>query len=101
MPYLKYYLTKPSRNRNNMTKEQFAADLMKKFLDYHENYGKDGFLSERTDKEYFESKFPAYVEKQWNLRNDEVLQINSIAIADGDFITESQIECSAGFYRWI
>lgn len=96
--YIKLYLSEPENKWNSY--EDCYNDHLKKITRYHNEYGKDGFLSERT----YESELTEIASKKarYSYSMKDALVINEVLINRISQEEEiSRIENLTGFVQWI
>lgn len=93
--WLVYYLVKKKH------KIKSYEEILSSYMDYHNSYGKDGFLSERTTKDGCERNAKAEYERQFDFGKDgdEILAMEKGSVRSvNDMI---QITKEDNFHQWL
>jgi len=97
-PDIRFYLI--NKDRKWKSYEECYSHHLAERTKYHNEYGKDGFLSERTDESFIPIRSEQEAKREWNMQNKMCGgEVKVIQIEDEKQIKE--IEQLEGFVRWI
>lgn len=100
--YLKFYITKRERFKRWKTFKECFKTMLKETEDYYNEFGKDGFLSERIYKEDIKIIAMREAKREWN--SDKVcnFEIHSVPIKKNlEKYQINIIENTKNFVRWV
>lgn len=98
---IKFYMI--NKNRKWKSFQDCYAHHLKEMFDYHNSYGKDGFLSERTDASRIPDRAKWEAEREWNSQNKLCGGVLYGVQLDPEKSEEQikEIESMEGFVRWV